>query len=131
LHRNIITAADNVTAIITKANRGTKVNAGTTETIINIKAKAVAVMGIITSTKTRKVMGAMAIIINITTTRGTTRTTGVMVINMAASTIRIEGTTNLTAMDMDTIDHTDPTLMDTDLFITHSPTIHMYHLPLI
>ena len=120
MHRNTITVVDNVTAvreIIMVVKRVTRVNAGTTETIINIKAKAVAVMGIITS---------MA-----TTIGDSTSNTGVMVINIAGSTIRIEGTTNLTAMDMDTIDHTDPTLMDTGLFITHSPAIHMYHLPLI
>ena len=134
MHRNTITAVDNVTVIITKANRVTKVNEATTATIINIKAKVVAVMAIITSTKV-KAIGAMAIIISmVTKIKVITGTTGVMVTKMAVSITKTEDTIDT---DIDTTDPTgpmvitDPTLMATDQFITRSPTIHMYRLHLI
>ncbi len=107
-------------AITTAVSRVTKLKAGTTAITTRAKVKIVVVMEIITS---------MA-----TTIMGTTDTMGAMVINMAATTTRIEDTTNLTDTGMDTTDHTDRTLtgMGTDhMLITHSPTIHMYLLQLI
>jgi len=109
-----------VRAKVIVVSRVTKLKAGTTAITTNTKAKVMVAMVIITS---------MA-----TTIMGTTDTSGAMVINIAATTITIEDTTNLTDTGMDTTDHTDPMLMDmgTDhMLITHSPTTHMSHLQLI
>ena len=124
MHRNTITAADNDTAIITKANKGTKVKVGITED----RDKVVVTTGTITNIKA-KVMEAMAITTNMVITIMVAISTMVMAINT------VEGTTRTEDMaTADTTGPTDPTVitdlmhMDMDhMLITHSHTIHMSH----